>query len=75
MLRELNVNERDRHDGSTTKSNCLTLKTLKIMANVLTNSDPDPKKAIWKFILQTAISVLTAILTALGATSCVTHYL
>ncbi len=44
------------------------------MANVLTNSDPDPKKAIWKFVLQTAISVLTAILTALGATSCVTHY-
>ena len=44
------------------------------MANVLTNSDPDPKKAIWKFIIQTAISVLTAILTALGATSCVTHY-
>ena len=45
------------------------------MANVLKTSDSDPKKAIWKFVLQTAISVLTAILTALGATSCVTHYL
>ena len=33
----------------------------------------DPKKAIWKFILQTAISILTAILTALGASSCVHH--
>ena len=28
------------------------------------------KKALWKFILQTLISILTAILTALGATSC-----
>ena len=28
------------------------------------------KQAIWKFILQTLISILTAILTALGATSC-----
>ena len=30
----------------------------------------DSKKAIWKFIIQTLISILTAILTALGATSC-----
>ena len=29
------------------------------------------KKAIWKFIIQTLISILTAILTALGASSCV----
>ncbi len=28
------------------------------------------KKALWKFLLQTLISILTAILTALGATSC-----
>ncbi len=28
------------------------------------------KQAIWKFIIQTLISILTAILTALGATSC-----
>jgi len=28
------------------------------------------KKALWKFVIQTLISILTAILTALGATSC-----
>ena len=28
------------------------------------------KKAFWKFVIQTLISILTAILTALGATSC-----
>ena len=42
-----------------------------------TSDDPEPnanpKKEIWKFILQTAISILTAILTALGASSCVHH--
>lgn len=31
------------------------------------------KKDTWKFILQTLISILTAILTALGASSCVSH--
>lgn len=30
----------------------------------------DGKKNLWKFILQTLISILTAILTALGTTSC-----
>ena len=30
----------------------------------------DSKKNLWKFILQTLISILTAILPALGATSC-----
>ena len=30
----------------------------------------DSKKALWQFLLQTLISILTAILTALGATSC-----
>ena len=30
----------------------------------------DAQKNLWKFILQTLISILTAILTALGATSC-----
>ncbi|MBQ6198500.1 MAG: smalltalk protein [Bacteroidales bacterium] len=30
----------------------------------------DSKRNHWKFILQTLISILTAILTALGATSC-----
>ena len=34
----------------------------------------NPKKELWKFILQTLISILTAILTALGATSCMSHY-
>jgi len=29
------------------------------------------KKAIWKFIIQTLINILAAVLTALGATSCV----
>lgn len=33
----------------------------------------DSKKALWKFLLQTLISILTAILTALGATSCMSH--
>ena len=28
------------------------------------------KKNIWKFVIQTLISILTAILTALGAPSC-----
>ncbi|SDH35184.1 hypothetical protein SAMN04487901_1301 [Prevotella communis] len=27
-------------------------------------------KAVWKFVIQTAISVLSAIATALGVTSC-----
>ena len=33
----------------------------------------DSKKALWKFLIQTLISILTAILTALGATSCMSH--
>ena len=33
----------------------------------------DSKKAFWKFVLQTLISILTAILTALSATSCMGH--
>lgn len=42
----------------------------------LTLLNPEPtqgnsKKEVWKFIIQTIISILTAILTALGATSCV----
>ena len=41
------------------------------------SSDPvpetDPKNALWKFVVQTLISILTAILTALGASSCVHH--
>ena len=31
------------------------------------------KKALWKFIIQTLINILAAVLTALGTTSCVSH--
>lgn len=42
------------------------------MEPVVPGEEPagDGNKAIWKFIIQTLISILTAILTALGATSC-----
>jgi len=33
----------------------------------------DSRKALWKFIIQTLINILAAVLTALGATSCVSH--
>ena len=33
----------------------------------------NPKKELWKFIIQTIINILAAVLTALGATSCVSH--
>lgn len=33
------------------------------------------KKAIWKFIIQTLINILAAVLTALGASSCVSHFI
>lgn len=36
--------------------------------------ESNSKKDIWKFVIQTLISILTAILTALGATSCVSHF-
>ena len=32
------------------------------------------KKNLWKFILQTLINILAAVLTALGASSCVSHF-
>ena len=38
-----------------------------------TEAESNPKKELWKFIIQTLISILTAILTALGASSCVHH--
>ena len=31
------------------------------------------KRETWKFIIQTAIAILTAALTALGTTSCMGH--
>ena len=33
------------------------------------------KKELWKFIIQTIINILAAVLTALGVTSCVSHIL
>ena len=36
----------------------------------VTEGETTPKKEFWKFVIQTLISILTAILTALGATSC-----
>ena len=46
------------------------------MEPVIPDEEPtdDGKKAVWRFIIQTLISILTAILTALGATSCVSHF-
>lgn len=38
-----------------------------------TLTDDNPKKALWKFIIQTLINILAAVLTALGTTSCVSH--
>lgn len=38
--------------------------------NPNTNPTQDSKKAFWKFVIQTAINILAAVLTALGATSC-----
>ena len=39
-------------------------------SDVMPDYDQNPKRNFWKFIIQTLISILTAILTALGATSC-----
>ncbi len=33
------------------------------------------KKTLWKFIIQTLINILAAVLTALGTTSCMSHIL
>lgn len=43
-----------------------------VVSNVLPTDEG--KRNIWKFVIQTIISILTAILTALGATSCVSHF-
>jgi len=31
-------------------------------------------KNVWKFVIQTVINILAAVLTALGTTSCVNHF-
>lgn len=60
----------------------------KSVSDVVINSDVNPempvmepiiipgdnsKKALWKFIIQTLINILAAVLTALGTTSCVRY--
>ena len=40
----------------------------------VTLPNDNSKKALWKFIIQTLINILAAVLTALGATSCVSHF-
>ncbi len=54
------------------------MKKLFLLSSVASAMNPDPnkdsKKAIWKFIIQTLINVLAAVLTALGATSCMSHF-
>ena len=50
----------------------------KSVSGVVSNPEVDPvevpmddsKKAMWKFIIQTLINILAAVLTALGTTSC-----
>lgn len=42
-------------------------------AESVTLPEGNSNKALLKFIIQTLINILAAVLTALGATSCVTH--
>lgn len=50
----------------------------KSVSGVVSNPEVDPvevpmddsKKALWRFIIQTIINILAAVLTALGTTSC-----
>jgi hypothetical protein len=49
------------------------MKHFYFKSNVVPDSGQDPKKALWKVILQTVINILAAVVTALGATSCVSH--
>jgi hypothetical protein len=51
------------------KSVTKAVNTPKINAAIIPVNDS--KKNLWKFIIQTFISILTAILTALGASSCI----
>ena len=53
------------------KSTSVTEPTPEFVEGTETVPEGNSKKAVWKFIIQTLISILTAILTALGATSCV----
>lgn len=40
----------------------------------ITQPDDNSKKALWKFILQTLISILTALAAAITTTSCVNNF-
>ena len=42
-------------------------------AEPITVPGDNSKKAIWRFIIQTLINILAAVLTAFGASSCVHH--
>ena len=42
----------------------------KVVSNPVVAPGDDSQKALWRFVIQTLISILTAILTALGTTSC-----
>ena len=39
----------------------------------MNSSEPNGKTKVWKFVIQTVINILAAMLTALGTTSCVSH--
>ena len=50
---------------------CKILFSKVIKKSVSEAMEPMPNRELWRFVIQTVISILTAILTALGASSCV----
>ena len=50
------------------------MKSMNVITNLVSSEGSDPtqhsKRNLWKFIIQTIINILAAVLTALGATSC-----
>ena len=55
------------------------MKKMNFISNLVSSEAEEPnqgsKKAVWKFVIQTVINILAAVLTALGTTSCVSHIL
>ena len=53
------------------------MKKSNFIYNLVSSEVPDPnqdsKRALWKFVIQTVINILAAVLTALGVTSCIHH--
>ena len=53
----------------------LSMKKMNFISNLVSaeagEPNQDSKKAVWKFVIQTVINILAAVLTALGATSCI----